>query len=132
MKNSLLILNKPFFFFFYIFLTSFFITAQCPSGAILLTSTTSTINNGETYCASSDVVISGVMTVNPGGKLYIDSGVKVTSSGNFKISGGEVHVLPESALYAEGGITIGSFGSQNNSLLKVYTKAYFTAKGAVT
>lgn len=116
---------------FSIFFTTFFMNAQCPIGSTVLTSSMTSINNGEVVCASSNVTIPGVLTINQGGKLYIESGVVLTSKGNLLISGGEVHVLSGAGLYAEGGISLGAFGSQNNALLKIYDKAYFSANGSL-
>lgn len=110
----------------------FSMAGQCPSEAIPLSGSVTVINDGETYCATSDVIISGQMTINKGGKLYIESGVRVTSTGNLAINGGEVHVLTGGNLNAAGGITLGAFGSQNNALLKIYDYAYFSAEGALT
>lgn len=114
------------FFFCWIVGTIF---SQCPAGSSPLTSSTAEIKSGETYCASSDVLLTA-LTIENGGKLIITNKAVVTTSSNF-IVGGELIVEDGSGVESRGSFILGTHNTGKNSSIRLGKSAFISYLGSL-
>lgn len=101
----------------------------CPEGAIEMTRSTTKLLNGKVYCVSNDLEINSLQ-IEEGASLYVQTGVKLKTNGNFIQTGGVVSICPYGAIEHNGSVSLGS-GSRGGA--KVIMKDYssFTITGAL-
>lgn len=104
----------------------------CPEGAKQMVSGTNdvTINSGDVYCVTGSVSIKS-LTINKGGAVYVQSGAKLSITGNYKQDGGIVSICPFGGVSITGSAT---FGIKDGGEAKLVLKenAYFSVTGSLT
>jgi hypothetical protein len=89
-----------------------------------------TMNAGQTYCLTGNLILTNDITIPQNALLIIQPGAAlivkgITVNGNLEIG-------DKSSVKAEGSIIIGVFGSQKSSKVKLGTKAYLSLTGSVS
>lgn len=115
------------FFILQIFVLT--INAQCPNGALPFTNNITTINNGQVYCASSNVTGVGNLTIKPGGTLIVTKGITVNATGTFTIDG-ELILQDEAAVDLTDSISLG-FTTNNDAYIKLGKFAHISMTGSL-
>lgn len=121
---------KPLVLLFAFLLSVGIAQAQCPPGSLTLTPNASnTVTNGKVYCVASNTSILN-LTINPGGKVIILPGVKLTGSGSFTIDG-ILEVGEYGSIELTGSTSFGFIPNNNPSII-LHEKAYFSMTGSLT
>lgn len=104
---------------------TFLLNAQCPSGALPYTGQ-DTISSGQVYCLTGNANVINLQ-IEPGGKLFISPGAKLTGSGTFTVNGTlEVH----GSVDLNGSMMI-SFGVASG-VLELGSQSYLALTGSLT
>ncbi len=108
--------------------------AACPAGTTVITPGAGnlTIASTDKSCITSDTDLgSSSFLIEPDGELYLDSNVKLTGAGTFRVQG-KIELAAGASVTYSGSGEVGAFGNQKNALMKLGVGASFSFTGSLT
>ncbi|WP_196216238.1 DUF7507 domain-containing protein [Myroides albus] len=103
----------------------------CPVGAKEMKAENLIVTNGDVFCVSKDLYLNkGNFILNPGGKVYVQSGAKLVVEGTFIQYGGLLEVCPTGGVDVNGSAIFGCATTGKDAVITLYEKAYFTVTGS--
>ncbi|MCQ9635642.1 hypothetical protein MP477_11790 [Chryseobacterium sp. WG23] len=109
--------------FLLIFAFCSMVNAQC------IPYTGQAILSGNTYCLNGNLTVSSSIAIPNGATLIIQSGQ--LQSVDIQVNG-ELDILDGASVKSTGSITIGTFGTQKNSKIKLGKKSFLSLTGSVS